>query len=259
MRGGGADFITTRWSLIIAASESDEGKSAQAEAALNQLCHDYWPPLYSFVRRRGYSTADSQDLVQSFFVRLLDRRSYKLAEPSKGKFRAFLLTSMKNFLSDEKTYGRRLKRGGDQRFVLLNEELATVEAAHARESIIMFRLDEEQTFERRWATTLAASAMRRLKAKYASGPKARVFDALRPYLTGDEGADMSNHSELASILGIPVDTLRSYLSRIRVRYREFLREEVVRTLASGENVDEELRHLSRVLVAGPESGTQPSS
>jgi RNA polymerase sigma factor (sigma-70 family) len=236
--------------MVMAAGASDPAKDAEAQAALSQLCHDYWPPLYSFVRRRGYSPADSQDLVQGFFVHILEHRTYALADPAKGNFRAFLLSSLKNFLSDERRHERRQKRGGDLHFVPLDEEVAAVEAAYAREPIAMMQLDEEQVFERRWAATLAASALHRLKEKYPSGPKLRVFNALTPYLTGDEAALRTAHGEVAAQLGVPVDTLRSYLLRLRKHYRELLRAEVIRTVAKAENVEEELRHLHRVLAAG---------
>ena len=225
------------------------GNEAEAQAALDQLCRSYWPPLYSFVRRRGYAAADAQDLVQGFFVHLLTHRGYTSADPAKGKFRAFLLTSLKNFLSDEWTRDHREKRGGQMRFVLLEDELASVEAAYVRDPAAHGTLDEEHLFERRWAATLAINALARLKEKYAIGPKARVFNALKPYLTG-EASNLAGHEEIASSLGVPVDTLRSYLLRMRTNYRARLREEVARTVAQAEDVEEELRHLYRVLVEG---------
>ena len=234
------------------------GHEAETQVALDQLYRSYWPPLYSFVRRRGYAAADAQDLVQGFFVHLLTRRGYTSADPTKGKFRAFLLTSLKNFLSDEWTRDHREKRGGQIRFVLLEDELASVEAAYIRDPAACGTLNEERLFERRWAATLAANAMARLKEKYSTGPKARVFAALRPYLTG-EASNLRGHEEIASSLGVPVDTLRSYLLRMRTSYRARLREEVARTVAQAEDVEEELRHLYRVLVEEGGSEMQPGS
>ena len=249
LQGGGAPFITTQWSVVVAAGAQNE---AQAQAALDQLCRDYWPPLYSFVRRRRYSAADAQDLVQGFFAHLLAQRTYAYADPARGRFRAFLLGAFKNYLADEWTREHRQKRGGGLQFVLLDEEIAAVEAACARESSAWGALDEEQLFERRWAAALASGAMRRLTDKYGGGPKARVFQALRPYLTGEDAANLPAQDELATRLGLPVETLRSYLSRMRARYRQFLREEVARTVAKAEDVDQEMRHLRRVLVNGVE-------
>ena len=247
LQAGGAPFLATQWSVVLAAGAQDE---VQAQAALDQLCHAYWPPLYSFVRRRGYRAADAQDLVQSFFTQLLGRRAYAQADPGRGKFRAFLLGSLKNYLADEWTREHRQKRGGGVQFVLLDEELAAVEAACAREGTTPEASDAEQVFEQRWAAALAAGAMRRLTEKYGTGPKARVFQALKPYLTGEGAVNLPAHDEVAAGLELPVDTLRSYLLRMRTRYREFLREEVARTVAKAEDVDEEMRHLRRVLVAG---------
>ncbi len=244
LQAGGADFGTTHWTVVLAA-DAEEGAG---RAALERLCHDYWPPLYSFVRRRGHSAHDAQDLVQGFFVHMLANRTYASADPARGKFRAFLLTSIKNFLCDKWTDARRQKRGGDLRFVLLDEEVAAVEAADLHGAATVSPLNEEHLFEQRWAASLAANAMKRLHEKYAEGSKAKVFDALKPYVVGGATVGLTGHEETAANLGIPVGTLRSYLLRMRTRYRELLREEVVRTVAREEDVEEELHRLRQVLI-----------
>ena len=246
LRDGGAPFVTTHWS-VVAAAGADDALQSEAQTAISKLCRDYWPPLYSFVRRQGHSPHDAQDLVQGFFGDLLEHRTYTQVDRTKGKFRAFLLTSLKNYLNDEWDRKRRLKRGGDLRFVLLSEEFDAEEAAYAREGQGLL-LDGEQLFEQRWAAKLAASAMDRLKAKYATSAKARVFAALKPYMGIAETTEPVSHEQIAAGLGVPVETLRSYLSRMRARYRELLREEVSRTVARAEDVEEEIRHLFRVLV-----------
>jgi RNA polymerase sigma factor (sigma-70 family) len=242
IQDGGAAFATTHWSVITAcASESET-----ADAALTQLCRDYWPPLYTFARRRGYSPADAQDIVQGFFVHLLETRAYAQADATKGKFRSFLLASLKNYMSDVWDRERALKRGGDYEFVLLDDEIDEVETLYSPETAET-RLTEEQQYERSWAAALAGRALERIRAEFNSGPKAQVFRALKPFLTG--GVGLPSHEAVAKHLDMPIDTLRSHLSRLRERYRDFVREEVARTIGPADDVQEELRHLRRILAA----------
>ena len=143
LQDGGAPFLTTHWSVVAACSDLTTGA---AHAALTQLCRDYWPPLYSFVRRRGYSRADAQDLVQGFFAYLLQSKAYAQTDRNKGKFRSFLLASLKHYLSDVWDRERALKRGGDHEFVLL-DEMDAAETLYASESVAA-TLDEEQQNDR---------------------------------------------------------------------------------------------------------------
>lgn len=241
LRHGGAPFATTHWSVV--ASCALEGETA--EAALAQLCRDYWPPLYTFVRRRGYNPADAQDLIQSFFAFLIQTRAYEQTDRAKGKFRSFLLASLKHYLADVWDRDHALKRGGDRQFVFLEEEMEAVEALWAREPAAT-TFDDDQHYERRWAAMLVSRALERLSAEF-SGPKARLFQELKPFLSG--GTTLPNQEEIATRLGRPIETLRSDLSRLRARYRERLREEVARTIAAADNVDEELHHLCSVLTS----------
>ena len=243
LREGGAPFVTTHWSVVAACTRDNENSGA-AHAALTQLCRDYWPPLYSFVRRRGYSSADAQDLVQGFFAYLLQTKAYAQTDRNKGKFRSFLLASIKHYMADVWDRERALKRGGDQEFVLLDDEMDAAEKLYADEPTTEM-LDEEQQYERRWAAALVTRALQRLAAEFGDGPKARVFSELRPFLSG--GVGLPSQEEVATRLDMPVETLRSHLSRLRARYRDMLREEVARTIAIAEDVDEELRHLCRIL------------
>ncbi len=242
LQGGGAPFATTHWSVIAACTRGSE----TADSALAQLCRDYWPPLYSFVRRRGYSPADAQDLVQGFLAFLLETRGYAKTDRSKGKFRSFLLASLKHYMADVWDRERALKRGGDQSFVSLDEQMEVVEKMYV-DATTATTLDEEQAYEQRWATMLVARALGRVGAEFASGKKAQLFNGLKPFLTG--GVGLPNQTEVAAKLGMPIETLRSHLSRLRARYRELLREEVARTIAVADDVDEELRHLCRILTA----------
>ncbi len=240
---GGAPFLTTHWSVISACQDlSPEA----AQAALTQLCRSYWPPLYSFVRHRGYSRADAQDLVQGFFLFLLQSKAYAQTDRNKGKFRSFLLASIKHYLSDVWDRERALKRGGQYEFVLLEEELDAAEQFFGNDPVGS-ALGEDERYERRWAETLLARALQRLGAEFTENSKALLFCALKPFLTGGRG--LPSQEEAAAQLGIPIETFRSQLSRLRGRYRVLLREEVATTIAVVDDVDEELHHLFGLLLA----------
>ena len=242
IQGGGAAFATTHWSVVEACADDEN-----SDTALARLCQDYWPPLYTFARRRGNSSADAQDLVQGFFAYLLQSKAYAQTDRRKGKFRSFLLASFKNYMTDAWDKARAAKRGGDYEFVLLDDEVEAAEALYRCVSSSV-KSDEEQQYEQTWATALVARALERTKEEFHHGPKARVFHALKPFLTG--GVGLPSQDEVATRLGISIDTLRSHLSRLRARYRELLREEVTRTIGIAENVDEELRHLCSIITTG---------
>jgi len=242
IQDGGAAFATTHWSVVAACACDNE----TADAALARLCHDYWPPLYTFARRRGNSRSDAQDLVQGFFAYLLRSKVYAQTDRTKGKFRSFLLASFKNYMTDSWDRARASKRGGDYEFVLLDREIDAVEALYTDQPSGI-TLDEEQQYERAWAAALVTRALERIRAEFTNGSKARVFSALRPFLTG--GVGLPSHEAVAKQLDMPIDTFRSHLARLRARYREFVREEVARTIGLADDVDEELRHLRRILTA----------
>lgn len=236
LQSGGVVFATTRWSVVAGCREGD--------AAVAQLCRDYWPPLYSFVRRRGYASADAQDLVQGFFSHFLRKKIYCQTESGRGKFRSFLLASLKNYLADVWEKERTAKRGGDREIVLLNDELHAVEQLHASETAT---LDEEQLYEQRWAVALVSRALENLASEFRAGKKEEIFRELKPLVAG--GSDLPKQEEIAARLEMPIETLRSHLSRLRVRYRDLLRQEVARTIGFADDVDEELRQLTRILIA----------
>lgn len=240
---GGVNFATTHWSVIAACTGAN---NEEAHAALTQLCCDYWPPLYTFVRRRGYSPADAQDLVQGFFAYFLRTKIYARADRDKGKFRTFLLASIKNYLADVWDRERALKRGGNYQFVLLEEEIEAAEIAANHKSAGV-TLKEDQQFDRLWAAALVKRALRRLDTEFSGGPKERLFNELRSLLTG--GLNLPTQEEIASRVDVPIQTLRSHLSRLRSRYRALLREEVARTVSQGQEIEEELRHLREVLAS----------
>ena len=226
---------------------SSQSSTASPDVALAELCRDYWPPLYAFVRRRGYSAHDAQDLTQAFFAYLIESKAYARADREQGKFRTFLLVVLKRFLSGTHAHEQRLKRGGGQQFVFLDQDLAAVEALCASAQGSDAPSSEERVFEWHWAEALVGRAMKALRSEYAVGAKTRIFEELQPLLTG--GARLPSQEDVAARLAVPIETLRSHLSRLRSRYREVLRAEIARTVASDAEVDDELRYLCQVLIS----------
>lgn len=236
-------FPSTHWSVVFAAGGS-QAEPKMACAALAELCQGYWAPLYGFVRSRGHTVHDAQDLTQSFFAYVLEHKVYARANRQKGRFRSFLLASLKNFLADAADRERTLKRGGAQIFLPLHEE-QTQEA----ESLFQTHSgmsNEDRLFDRSWAEALVAAALQRLSADYKGEGKEQLFNELKMFIAG--GAEpLPTYAELVDRLGITESTLRSHVTRLRARYREALRIEVRRTVDSETQVDQELRELLHVL------------
>jgi RNA polymerase sigma-70 factor (ECF subfamily) len=245
--GAAGAFMTTHWSVVSDFS-LQQAAPERAQAALTRLCRDYWPPLYRFIRLRGYSEADAQDLTQGFFAYLIEKQAYTAPDRSKGRFRTFLLALLKRYLSASRSYQDRQKRGGRQQAIFLDcDELNELDQTSRDALLISAPLDEERLFEWNWATALVSRAMAALSEEYTGERKARVFAELRPFLTG--GVGLPAHEEAAAHLGVSVETLRSHLFRLRARYRELLRAEVLRTVPGKKDIDDELRYLCRVLIA----------
>jgi RNA polymerase sigma factor (sigma-70 family) len=239
-------FPSTHWSVVVAAGESPADLEI-AQAALAELCQTYWAPLYSFVRSRGYSVHDAQDLTQSFFAYVIKHKIYARVDRQRGRFRAFLLASLKNFLSDASDRERTLKRGGGQNFLPLHEE-------QIKEAESLFQnhrgaSTEEKIFDRSWAEALVSAGLERLSAEYRSEGKEKLFNELRIFVAGCAGPPPA-YAELAVRLRMTESTLRSHVTRLRARYREVLRAEVRRTVDTEAQVDEELHELLRVLTRG---------
>jgi RNA polymerase sigma factor (sigma-70 family) len=236
-------FPSTHWSVVLAAGRT-RAEPDIAGAALAELCQIYWAPLYSFVRSRGYTVHDAQDLTQGFFAYLLEHKIYTRADRQKGRFRSFLLASIKNFLADAVDRERTLKRGGGQNFVALYD-------AQAKEAESLFQTysrtsNEDWLFDRSWAEALVAAGLERLLSDYKQQGKEHLFDALRIFVAG--GADpLPSYGELADRLEISESTLRSHVTRLRARYRDALRAEVRRTVDTETQVDDELHELLHVL------------
>jgi len=230
----GAVFATTRWTLVLAAQDD----SAAGREALEALCRTYWPPVYALVRRRGADPEAARDFTQEFFARLLSRDGLAAARRDRGRFRAFLAQSVKNFLADEWDRSRARKRGGGQAVLSLDVEDAEGHYLGAPE-----HLSPDRVFDRRWAEQLIGEARARLQAEYQAAGRAellRILDAV-----GDP--DAASLADEARRLELPLNTLKSHLRRARLRQSELIRTLVAETVAAPGDVDRELRHLLEAL------------
>ena len=237
-----ASFHTTRWTIVMRAAQN---QTLGGESALAQLCHSYWYPLYMFARRRGHSPDDAQDLTQGFFLHLLEQRALAGVDRLKGKFRSFLLASFQNHLSDAFDRARRLKRGGDKEFVPLDAEDA--EERYRMEPVEL--LTAEKMFDARWAMTLLAEALNRLRQEYATEGKTSTFEALKVFLDPINSIAPPSYEEVANRLQISTGAVKTLIHRLRKRYTALLREEVGRTVSDPAEIDEEIHALCEALIA----------
>lgn len=231
-------FATTHWTVVLSAAQ---GGSPRADDALARLCQSYWYPLYAYVRRQGNSPHDAQDLTQAFFARLIAKNYLGDVNRAKGRFRSFLLASLKHFLANEWDKARALKRGGGQTIVPL--EVETAERRYSLEPADPHSPDK--IFERRWALTLLEQVLGRLRAEYSAQGKGALFEGLKDSLTGDRST--LRYAELGGAVGLSEGAVKVAAHRLRRRYREILRLEIANTVATPEEVDEELRYLFAVL------------
>lgn len=227
-------FATTRWALVFAAGRPDEPHAA---AALEELCRTYWYPLYAYVRRHGRTKEDAEDLTQAFFAQLLRRNDFEGLDRSNGRFRAFLLASLKHFLANEHDRARRLKRGGGVPLLSLNWD----------EAETRYHLDPADTaspdklYDRAWAVTLLERVLVRLREEAGAAGDSGLFERLRPFLT--PGDARCPYAEVARQAGISEGALRVAVHRLRRSYRELLRQEIAQTLADPAQVADELQAL----------------
>ena len=231
-------FNTTHWSVVLQAGATP---SPQRSAALEHLCRIYWPPLFAFIRRKGYGDEDARDLTQQFFARLLERNDFETVHPAKGKFRTFLLAALTHFLSNERDRARAAKRGGGQTPLSLDE--LTPEQLHGFESAPA--LPPDKLYDLRWAMTVLDLALHKLRAELADAGKGGQFDRLKQYLTGD--AAEGDYAAAAQQLGMTRQTVAVTVHRLRARYRELVRAEVAHTVSNPMDLEDEMRYLHHVL------------
>ena len=237
-----AEFRPTRWSVVLLSAQS---KAPGSQAALAALCSLYWYPLYAFVRRRGYSPEDAQDLTQGFFLHLLDHKALGQVDPLKGKFRSFLLASIQNYLSKEVDRARCLKRGGQTEFVPLDAKKA--EDRYQLEPTDY--LTAEKIFDARWALTLLDEAMSLLSTEYAGQGEMATLETLKPFLNPIDSEALPPYEQVANQLRISVGGVRTLVHRLRKRYTALLRAEVARTISDPREIDGELHALCDALIA----------
>jgi RNA polymerase sigma factor (sigma-70 family) len=229
-----ARFRTTHWSIVLAAGRRS---SPDARDALATLCRVYWYPVYAYVRRKGHSPDDAQDLTQSFFARLLEKNVAGKADRTRGKFRSFLLASLNHFLAKEWRRAGARKRGLGQ--VALSLDLAAGENRYIHEPVN--ELTAEKVYQRRWALTLLEETLTKLRDEFASGGKLDLFEQLKPYLGGNEST--VPYRQIAEALGKTEGAIKVAVHRLRQRCGELLRAEIAQTVTDPAEVDEELRDL----------------
>ncbi|HEX5218392.1 MAG TPA: sigma-70 family RNA polymerase sigma factor [Verrucomicrobiae bacterium] len=231
-------FATTHWTAVVTAGGDT---SPESRRALEQLCASYWYPLYAYVRRQGHSVEDSQDLTQQFFLRLLEHKYLRLADPNRGRFRTFLLCSLKNFLTNEWNKANREKRGGGCQVISLDTEQTEsrfrAEPADHR--------TPEKAYSRRWAVVVLDRVLNQLEAECSANGRGPVFEKIKSFLSTD-GSE-SSYAEISQRLGMTEGNLKTTVYRLRQRYRELLRAEIARTVDNPADVDDEIRELLAAL------------
>jgi RNA polymerase sigma factor (sigma-70 family) len=235
---GSAAFVTTHWSVVLAADQAD---TTRARDALSRLCQTYWLPLYAYVRRSGYSQHDAQDLTQEFFARLLGKNVLADADESRGRFRSYLLASLKHFLANEWDKARAQKRGGGQVPIAIDPAAAETGCAFEPAD----PTTAEKMYERRWALTMLDQVLRRLRREYVETGRETLFEQLKSTLI--EASRSVRYAEIACGLGTSEGAVKVAVHRLRQRYREVLRAEIADTVAGPAEVEDELRNLFAAL------------
>lgn len=233
---GSSQFPTTRWTLVVAAGDRHR---TEARSALAALCERYWYPLYAYLRRRGYAADEAQDLTQDFLIRILEGRYLDRVDPEKGRFRSFLLSSLRFFVADEEDRQRAQKRGGGAVAPL---EFAVGEERYQREPV--HEETPERIFERRWALAVLDRVVERLRSEFVRHNRPEHFDHLKVFLLGRSDAP---YAELAREMNVSEGALKVAIHRLRKRYRELFREEIADAVADPADVEAELRFLAAVL------------
>lgn len=227
-------FGSTRWTMVLAAAHGE--LSPQAAEAMEELCRAYWYPLYAYIRRRGNTTHQAEDLTQEFFTRLCAKDFLGGVDREKGRFRAFLLASLKHFLANQRDYARAQKRDAGR---LISLDTPTAESRYHLEPADKFT--PERLFERQWAIAVLEHVLARLQAEMCEAGKQSVFEGLKPFLTA--GRESIRYAEVAAELDMTEGAVKVAVHRLRRRYRELLRDEIAQTVGSPEEIDDEIRYL----------------
>jgi RNA polymerase sigma-70 factor (ECF subfamily) len=231
-------FVTTHWSVVLAAKDKNAPGCSQA---LEALCRTYWYPLYAFVRGSGYSPHDAQDLTQGFFEKLLAKDYLRVVEPEKGRFRTFLKVALKRFLVHEWERARAEKRGGGQSVLSLDTDLAE----RRFQTQALHTLGPDQIYDRQWAVTLLAETGNRLEGEYSGAGKEEELTVLKPFLTAERG--QIPYAQIASTLKMTEGAARVATHRLRKRFRELFHEVIAETVSEPAEVQAELRHVIAAL------------
>jgi RNA polymerase sigma factor (sigma-70 family) len=230
-------FATTRWSLVLAAGQQTDARSAEALAS---LCEMYWYPVYAFIRRQGYRSEDGADLTQEFFARVLEKNYFHDADPARGRFRAFLCASIRHFLSNERDRARTLKRGGNQPPISLDVE--TADGRYQLEP--RDDLTPEKLFDRHWALMLLERVLVRLREEQVSAGKAELFDHLKGFLTGDSATP---YADVGKALGMTEGAVKVAVHRLRRHFRDTLVQEIAETVSNPADIDAEIEYLLKAV------------
>jgi RNA polymerase sigma-70 factor (ECF subfamily) len=232
-------FVTTQWTVVLAAGSPDSPGHRQA---LEALCRTYWFPLYAYLRRQGCDSHQAQDYTQGFFASLLERQALQRADPAVGRFRSFLLASLKHFIADERDRTQAKKRGGGKCFPLDVDDAETRYSLEPADN-----MSPEKLFMRSWALTVLKEAMTQLKAECVEAGKGHIFERLKTHLQAGEAP--AGYSDIAAELGMTESAVRVAVHRLRQRYGEFVRRQIAQTVANPGEVDEELRELVAALTS----------
>lgn len=230
-------FATTSWSMVLEAAS--DRNSNNGDAALSELCQQYWFPLYSFVRRKGYDRSQSEDLTQAFFADLLEKDRLKHAEPSRGSFRSFLLASLANFMANQWRAENTQKRGGGTSILSIDFDEADIRYTGQQGE----DLTPEKIFERSWALSILDQTLAAVSKQYSDIGKQELFGHIKGFLTGDP----QPYQELAALTGMREGALKVAVHRLRQRYGQQLRLQIARTISDTDKVDEELASLFQAL------------
>jgi len=242
LQEGGAPFQTTHWTVVLQAGKAEADEAARK--ALATFAETYWPPLYTFVRRRGRSPSDAQDLVQGFFEHVFEKNTLSRADQEKGKLRTFLLGALQNYLLKQHERMSAIKRGCGKQIVSFDDQIIDAEAAmHAT-----MHLNEVTSYDAACASSIVARAWKNVRVRLAAEGKREWVDELRPFVAGGT-MTAPNQEEVAKRLGTSVENFRVSLSRLRQTYRHALRAEVASTVSDPKDIDDELHYVYRILTA----------